>query len=128
MSKKVLIVDDAGFIREIISKTILELGHQVFEASNGDEALKYALDIQPDLIFMDLVMPARNGVDASQRILEVHPKVRIVAMSTLDDEMIYDQLKSIGVRDFMPKPFQKSDIEKFLRSDSKNEIDKGDLK
>lgn len=128
MSKKVLIVDDAGFIREIISRIVLSLGHQVYEASNGDEALKEALDIQPDIIFMDLVMPARNGVEASQRILEVLPRVRIIAMSTLNDEMIYEQLKSIGVKDFMAKPFQKTDVEKYFQSENKNEINKGDLK
>jgi two-component system chemotaxis response regulator CheY len=128
MSKKVLIVDDAGFIREILSKLILSLGHHPYEASNGDEAIKEALDIHPDIIFMDLVMPARNGVEASQRILEVLPKVRIVAMSTLDDEMIHEQLKAIGVKDFMAKPFQKADVEKYFKSENKNEIDKGDLK
>lgn len=115
MSKTVLIVDDAGFIRDILSRIISALGHNVIEASDGNEALKMSLTYHPDIVFMDLVMPERNGVEAAQSILEVHPKVRIIAMSTLDDEMLHEQLKAIGVKDFMPKPFQKSDVEKYFK-------------
>ncbi len=128
MSKKVLIADDAGFIREILVRIISSLGHEVHEASHGDEAVKMAVSLQPDLIFMDLVMPNRNGVEASQRILEINPKIRIIAMSTLEDDLILEQLKSIGVSEFMRKPFQKSDVEKFFENRNEPESIKGAIK
>lgn len=115
MSKSVLIVDDAGFIREMLSQVCTELGYRVVgEAMSGDEAILLANQIRPDIIFMDIVMPGKSGIDAGAEILKRNPRIEIIAISSLEEAFIRQKSKKVGFAGFVSKPFTKEDIHKSL--------------
>jgi two-component system chemotaxis response regulator CheY len=110
-----VIIDDAVFIREIL-RNIAESqgGHCVGEAENGREAVELIKKTLPDLVFLDLVMPIRNGLEILEEIKVVWPDLKIVVCSTLDQPEILDKLKTQGVDAIFPKPFSKNEIENYL--------------
>lgn len=115
MGLRVLIVDDAGFIRHLLSKILNELGCDVVgEARNGNEGLQMIKILKPDLVFMDLVLPEKNGVEATIEAREMKPQLPIVAMSTTDDESIKTQAMRAGCFDFLEKPFNQDSVEEVL--------------
>lgn len=117
MAFRVLIVDDAGFIRQILASLLSELGcHVIGEARNGAEAVTRALSLKPDLIFMDMVLPGKNGAEASQDILDALPGVRIVAMSTTDEEIVRLKAEAAGCIRFLDKPFNLNSVLEVLQT------------
>lgn len=108
---KVLIADDAGFIREILANHCLNSGHMVIgEAANGEQAITVALQRQPQLIFLDLIMPSYNGVEVCEKVLEKFPNTYIVAVSSTEEPFIMQQAFKAGCKDFLRKPFSKEDV------------------
>lgn len=111
MSLKVLIADDAGFIRDIFINHCNTMGCLVIgEAMTGEQAVEMARQRRPQFIFMDLVMPGLNGVEAAQKILEFLPEAYIVAVSSADEPFVLQQSFAAGCRDFLKKPFSREDI------------------
>jgi two-component system chemotaxis response regulator CheY len=117
MATHVLIVDDAGFIREILRALCDRAGLIVVgEAVDGIEAVRLASQLKPNLIFMDLVLPQKNGVQATREILEEHPEIRIIACTTLQEEKLQEEARSAGCVEILTKPFKKSDFDRILKS------------
>ncbi len=111
----ILIVDDALFIREIIHQICLDEGiSSVFEASDGEQALSLFPQIKPNLVFLDLVLPLKNGIEVAMEMKSKYLATQIVALSTLDDENIKQKALQAGCMEFINKPFKKKDIQKFL--------------
>ena len=111
MSLRVLIADDAGFVRELLINACYELGYKVVgEARDGQEAIDKAFALRPDVIVMDLVMPKFNGLEATEKILEKYPDIHIIACSSLDDEITLKQASEKGCLAFLRKPFNKSSV------------------
>ena len=108
---RVLIADDAGFVRELLIQACEALGFVVVgEARDGKEVIDLALKNKPDIILMDLVMPKFNGLEATEAILEKLPEVSIIACSSLDDELTLQQAMKKGCRAFLRKPFTKQSL------------------
>ena len=108
---KVLVVDDARLMRNIIKKSLLELGdHTIVEASDGQIALQTYKATKPDLVTMDITMRVKNGVDAAKDILSYNPKAKIIMVTALGQENLLKECISYGVRDFVVKPFSKDRI------------------
>jgi two-component system chemotaxis response regulator CheY len=108
---KVLICDDAGFIRQILLDILSETEATLFESQNGKQALEMASSVRPDLVFLDIVLPYKNGVEVAKILKAQDPKIKIVAMSTLELEQIQKIYKIEGLFDrVMTKPFKKSEI------------------
>lgn len=111
MSARVLIVDDAAFLREALIQICEQAGLIVVgEASQGPEVLTAVEKTKPNLIIMDLVLPGANGIECAKQVLEKFPKVQIIACSSLSDELIREKAKAVGCVDFIAKPFLKSEI------------------
>ena len=109
---KVLIVEDAPFIREMI-KDILE-SHDytvVGEASNGLEAIEKYESLRPDIVLMDILMPGMDGLSAITKIKEIDSKAKIIVVSALVKETLRKEALRAGATDFVAKPFQ---VEKLL--------------
>lgn len=107
MSKRVLIVDDAAFVREVLTQILLKHGFEVCgEAQNGTEAVEMALSKKPDLILMDIVMPIKSGIQATEEILKTNPHLPIIACSTEGSEAMVTKAIDAGCVDFVVKPFQ----------------------
>jgi two-component system, chemotaxis family, chemotaxis protein CheY len=111
MAKRILVVDDANFMRMIVKDTLSPLGFEICgEATNGNEAVSQYEKLKPDLVTMDITMKEKDGVEAAREILGKHPEARIVMVTALgQDKMLMDCL-SIGVKDFVVKPFESERI------------------
>ena len=106
MSKKVLVVDDANFMRMIVRDTLSPRGFEIVgEATNGNEAVSKFESLHPDLVTMDITMKEKDGLQAAREILARHPDARIIMVTALGQErMLLDSI-ALGVRDFVVKPF-----------------------
>lgn len=110
-SFKVVIVDDAPFVREALEEILVRAGHQVVaHAENGEQAISECLKHKPELVIMDIVMPLKSGVQATKEILEQLPATKIVACSTVDQEIMIMKVLEAGAHDFITKPFQVNDV------------------
>jgi two-component system chemotaxis response regulator CheY len=118
MKFRFIVIDDAVFIREIL-KNITEGigGHCVGEAENGREALELVRKTLPDLIYLDLVMPMKNGFEIIDEIKEIWPEAKIVVCSTLDQPDIIKKLNDKSIAGYFSKPFSKIEIEDFLKKE-----------
>ena len=116
MAVKVLVVDDALFMRSMIKDILTASGKYVVigEAANGQEAIQKYQELQPDLITMDIVMPAMDGIEATRQILKVDPRVRVVMCSALGQEPLVIESIAAGARDFIVKPFSPERVLKVL--------------
>ena len=107
MKARVLIADDASFMRQMIREIIEPEGYEVVgEASNGIEALEQFVKLRPDLVTMDIVMPKRSGIDAVKGILAEDAQARVVMCSALGQETLVMEALQAGARDFIVKPFK----------------------
>lgn len=105
--KKVLIVDDAYFVRSLIRRILIENGYEVVgEAKNGKEAVLLYFEKRPDVVLMDLNMPVMSGQEACRHIFSKDEKAKIVVVTGVDDPNVLDECKQIGVLDVLKKPFQ----------------------
>ena len=71
MEKKILLVDDEKDIREVVHLSLSDMGYQVFEAEDGEEALRIFRDAQPPIVLTDIKMPNMDGIELLQKILKV---------------------------------------------------------
>ena len=108
---RVLIADDASFMRQMIREIIEPEGHEVVgEATNGLEAMELYKELQPDLVTMDIVMPKRSGIDAVEAILADDPAACIVMCSALGQETLVREALQAGACDFIVKPFNPDSV------------------
>ena len=107
MKARVLIADDASFMRQMIREIIEPEGHEVVgEATNGIEAVELYGELQPDLVTMDIVMPKRSGIDAVKQILAADANACVVMCSALGQETLVMEALQAGAKDFIVKPFK----------------------
>jgi two-component system chemotaxis response regulator CheY len=111
MSKRVLVVDDSVFMRDIIKDIFAAGGFAVVgEAGNGVEAVEKYKELKPDLVTMDLVMPYRNGIDATREILRGDSNALVVMCSALGQETMVMEAIEAGAVDFIVKPPRAEDV------------------
>ncbi len=110
--KKVLIVDDAQFTRNMLKNIInkIEQIEVIGEASNGVEAISLYKKLNPDLVTMDLVMPEKGGIEATEEILKINSNAMIVVVSALGQEALVLEAAKKGAKDFIQKPFKTEQI------------------
>jgi len=103
---KILIVDDAEFLRVRITKLLKGDGHEVIEASNGLIAIDVYSSEKPDAVLMDITMPEMDGLAALKEIRALDSEARIVMLTALGQEsVVLDAIKA-GAKDFVVKPFE----------------------
>ncbi len=110
--KRVLIVDDAQFTRNILKNIMNKTGFVeiVGEGSNGKEGVELYKKLKPDMVTMDLVMPEKGGIETIEEILKVDPKALIVVVSALGQEALVLEAAKKGAKDFIQKPFKTEQI------------------
>jgi two-component system chemotaxis response regulator CheY len=106
MGKRVLVVDDANFMRMMVKDTLTPGGFEICgEATNGIEAVAKYNELKPDLVTMDITMKEKDGLEAAREILAADPNARIVMVTALGQEKMLMDSIALGVRDFVIKPF-----------------------
>lgn len=108
---KIMIVDDARLMRNIIRTALQENGdYKILEAQNGNDAVELYKQEQPDIVTMDITMEEKNGVDAAKEILKFDPNAKIIMVTSLGQEKLLKECVEAGVSDYIVKPFTKERI------------------
>ena len=104
---RVLVVDDAAFMRKMVTDALTKGGHEVVgEASNGSEAVDRFQELRPEVTTLDITMPEKDGISALKEILAFDPSARVIMCSALGQESkVLESIKA-GAKDFVVKPFQ----------------------
>lgn len=106
MSKRVLIVDDAVFMRMKLKDILEKHGYEVVaEAANGIEAMEKYKQEKPDLVTMDITMPDMDGITALKGIKEIDPDAKIIMCSAMGQQTMVMEAIQAGALDFIVKPF-----------------------
>ncbi len=107
MAKKILIVDDAAFMRMMIKNILMKNGYEIVgEAENGKMAVNLYSETKPDLVTMDITMPEMDGIEAVKAIRSKDSSASIIMCSAMGQQsMVMDAIQA-GAKDFIVKPFQ----------------------
>ncbi|VBB08084.1 Hypothetical protein LUCI_3349 [Lucifera butyrica] len=107
MAIKVLIVDDAAFMRMMIKDILGKNGYEIVgEAENGAKALEKYQELRPDLTTMDITMPEMDGITAVKEIKKMDPGAKVIMCSAMGQQAMVIEAIQSGARDFIVKPFQ----------------------
>jgi len=107
MAHRVLIADDAAFMREMLRDILTDGGYEIVgEAADGNEAVAAFAKHLPDLLTLDIVMPRKSGLEALREITAAHPGACVVMCSALGQESLVMEALQAGARDFIVKPFK----------------------
>ena len=120
MGKKIMVVDDALFMRKVIRKNLEECGYtEVFEACDGEQALKADREIlaaEADLVLLDITMPGISGLEVLEEIEKRDPGARVVMCSAVGQEQMIQKAVMLGARDFIVKPFRPDEFRRIIRN------------
>lgn len=104
---RLLICDDAAFMRLTLKKIVEEAGHHVVaEAEDGAECIQRYREWAPDLILMDITMPDMDGITATKKIREIDPDAKVIIVSAMGQQSMVFEAIQAGAKDFVVKPFQ----------------------
>ncbi|WP_077367474.1 response regulator [Anaerosalibacter sp. Marseille-P3206] len=107
MANKILVVDDASFMRMMIKDILTKNGFEVVgEAENGAKAIEKYKELQPDLVIMDITMPEVDGIQAVKEIKKIAPEAKVVMCSAMGQQAMVIEAIQAGAKDFIVKPFQ----------------------
>lgn len=108
---KILVVDDASFMRLMISQILSSRANvEVIEAENGEVALKLFLTHHPDLVFLDITMPVRDGLSTLSEILRFEPNAKVIMCSAVAQDSVVENALRMGAIDFIIKPFRRNQL------------------
>jgi two-component system chemotaxis response regulator CheY len=111
MGRRVLIVDDAAFMRMILKDIVSKNGFEVAgEAGNGIEAVEKYRESKPDVVTMDITMPEMNGIEAIKKIREHDSSAKVIVCSAMGQQAMVIEAIQAGAKDFIVKPFQHSRV------------------
>ncbi len=111
MGKRVLIVDDAKFMRGILRKILESEKYDIVgEGETADDGIKKYSELKPDLTTMDICMPNKSGIDAIKEIIKGDKNAKILVCSALGQELLVMEAIQLGAKDFVVKPFKKEKI------------------
>ena len=101
-----MVVDDSAYARALIRRMLETHGHEIVaEAEDGEIAVEMFKKHRPDLVTMDVLMPNKDGIEATKEIVEVDPKCKIIVCSSLKQDRFIEEAREAGASDFIIKPF-----------------------
>jgi two-component system chemotaxis response regulator CheY len=103
---RMLVVDDAAFMRKVLSDALISAGHEVVgEAADGNQALARYQELSPDLTTLDITMPEKDGIATLRDLIALDPDARVIICSALGQEAKVLEAIKLGAKDFVVKPF-----------------------
>ena len=114
---RIMIVDDAAFMRMMIKENLKKTGLTDFvEAGNGEEAVTLFDETRPDLVLLDITMPVKDGLAALQEIRNTDPEAKVVMCSAMGQERMVIEAIRMGALDFIVKPFKPERLAQTIRN------------
>lgn len=111
MASKILIVDDASFMRMMLRNVLSSHGYEVAgEAENGRQAVEIYQEVKPDIVLIDLIMPEVGGIEGVKKIIELDRHAKIIICSAMGQQALVVEAMQAGARDFIVKPFQPGSV------------------
>lgn len=110
MSRTILVVDDAAFMRMMIRDILAKEGYLIREAVNGRDAIDKYKEVRPDLVTMDITMPEMSGLDALRAIKAIDKDARVLMVSAMGQQKMIVEALEAGAMDFLVKPFQPTKV------------------
>lgn len=109
---KVLIVDDASFMRTVLKDIVRSngLASEILEAGDGVDGVKAFQQHKPDLVTMDVNMPRADGIQALRAIMKISPTAKVVMVTSVEQKEIVQDAMKLGARDYVVKPFDRSNV------------------
>lgn len=116
MGTRILVVDDAAFMRMMIKDILTKNGYEIVgEAENGLRAIEKFQELHPDLITMDITMPEMDGISAVKEIRKMDPNAKVIMCSAMGQQSMVIEAIQSGARDFIVKPFQPDRVLEAIR-------------
>ena len=109
---KILVVDDASFMRTVLKDIIKSngLATEILEAGDGVEGVKAYQASKPNLVTMDVNMPRADGIQALRAIMKIDPTAKVVMVTSVEQKQIVQDAMKLGARDYIVKPFDKTTV------------------
>lgn len=102
---RILVCDDSILARKSMTAMLNSFGYEnVTEVSNGEDAVNKYKEEKPDIVFLDIVMPVKDGITATKEIIEFNPEARIIVISSVGTQTHLREVIKAGARDFIQKP------------------------
>lgn len=112
---KIMIVDDAQFMRMRINKLLTRHGYEVIEAEDGEAAVQTYRSSQPDAVLMDITMPRKDGLVALSEIRKFDPQAKVIMLTALGQQAMVLEAMKAGAKDFLVKPYDPDRVVKTLQ-------------
>ena len=116
MKYKILIVDDALFMRAKIKKILNTMDCEIVEAGNGEEGYQAFELLRPDLVLLDISMPVMNGIDALEKMVRLDSSIPVVMCSAIGQDTQVMNAINLGAKEFITKPFTEEQIIKTVKN------------
>lgn len=114
---RILVCDDSILVRRNLKDYLLSLGcAEIYEASNGQESIDQYMKYKPDLVFMDIVMPGKTGLDALYEILKFDSNAKVVMASSVGTQSYLQKAIEAGAYNFIQKPIENEYVKKILEN------------
>ena len=102
---KILVVDDAAFMRMRCKKLLSQSGFDVVEAATGAQAVEVYKESRPDVVLLDITMPDMDGLTALKELKKLDPNVKVAMVSAMGQQSVVMEALKFGAQDFLVKPF-----------------------
>lgn len=109
---KILVVDDASFMRVVLKDLLVSNGFvsEIYEAGDGLAAVEAYKKFRPDIVTMDVNMPKADGIQALKAIMQFDPKARVIMVTSVEQKHIVQDAMKAGAKDYVVKPFERSSV------------------
>lgn len=113
---KILVVDDAYFVRIKVRNFLESQGHEVFEGENGKHALTVYEEVMPDMVFCDVTMPEMDGLTFLKTVIQKFPNAKVVMLTSTGEQSLLMEALSSGAVNFLVKPFDENKAIEAIKS------------
>ncbi|QUH25011.1 response regulator [Serpentinicella alkaliphila] len=118
LSKKILLCDDSLLVRVQLKEFLLNYNSsfEIIEASDGEQAVEKYIDNNPDLVFLDIVMPQVDGLECLKRIKDYDQDAKVVIISSIGNQVMLREALKAGAMNFIQKPWNEEGVKKVLET------------
>lgn len=111
MKRRILVVDDSYYMRTMLKNLLSDAGHDIVgEAANGEDALKLAKSLVPDMVTLDVILPDTTGLEVLKEIKKDQPNLKVVIVSAVGQEMVVNEAIQNGAIAYIVKPFNEEKV------------------